>query len=197
MLTAEQIAILLNRSLTTAETTNFSTYLKISTEKLEELLCMNLCKKTEERTFITRYGYRGVYTDPFRNINSITLDGNAVSEDDYTVMQNDKYNGSWYNLILFDTAQRANKVVVDASWGFNSTPADLQLLLARLFAQNTTDQTTDNQVKSKKIEDFTVTYKDSPTYDEFVLSNSSTIDKYAQCNVSQIRHGAVEQTHYV
>lgn len=191
MLTKAQLAKLLNRSLSDAEDTNFDLYIKIATSRLEELLCMRVCGDDSERTYETRYGYRTVYVDPFTDVTSITIDDEAVSEDDYTLKQNDSYNGSWYNAIEFDTKRRGENIVVDADWGFDSVPYDLQLLLARLFAQGTIEQTSDSQVKSKTIEDFSVTFKDSATYDEFVNSNSSVIKKYNQCNQGVIRHGAI------
>lgn len=189
MLTKEQIPKLLNRPLTTAEDENFTLYLKIATSRLEELLCMNLCDDASERTYATRLGYRTVYVDPFTDINSVTIDGDETTE--YTTKQNDKFNGSWYNIIEFDRKQTGENIVVDAAWGFSSVPVDLQLLLAKLFDQGSVEQSSDSTVKSKKIEDFSVTYKDSATYDEFVTNNSATIDKYSQCNQGQIRHGNV------
>lgn len=191
MLSKEQAAKLLNRSLTSAETENFSLYLKIATQRLEELLCMDFSSDDGERTYETRSGYRAVYIDPFTAVNSITIDGNEVDADDYTLKQNDRLNASWYNIVEFDTARSGQKIVVDADWGFGSCPYDLQLLLAKLFAQGSVEQTQDNQVKSKKIEDFTVTYKDSATFDEFILSNKGTIDKYSHCNQGFIRQGSV------
>jgi hypothetical protein len=191
MLTKEQTSKLLNRALTTAETNNYDLYLKIATERLEELLCMTLCGSDDDRTFGTRSGYRTVYVDPFTAVESVTIDGETVDEADYTVKQNDKFNGDWYNIIEFDTKRRGENITVEADWGFDCLPADLQVFLAKLFAQGSIEQTVDTQVKSKKIEDFTVTYKDSSTFDEFVLANSAVVDKYSQCSQGQIRHGAV------
>ncbi len=189
MLTKEQVAKLLNRSLTTAEDTNFALYLKIATEKLESLLCFTVCGDSGERTFESRTGYRTLYVDPFTGIVSVTIDGNETEA--YVKKQNDKFNGSWYNVIEFDRKQTGKNVVVDADWGFNPLPSDLQLLLARLFDQGSVEQTSDGQVKSKKIEDFTVTYKDGSTFGDFVLANTSVIDKYAQCSQGYMRHGNV------
>lgn len=195
MLKPETVSKLLNRSLTSAETENFKLYLKIAMQRLEELLCMDLCGDQDERTYETRYGYRTVYIDPFTEVTSIKIDGETVSADKYTVKQNDKYNGSWFNVIEFDTKRRGENITVDAAWGFGSCPADLQVLLARLFAQGSTEQKSDNQVKSKKIEDFSVTFKDGATYDEFVLANAAIIDKYSHCNVGAIRNGSVNRSY--
>lgn len=196
MLTEVQLSKLLNRSLSDAETTNFDLYLKIATQRLEDLLCMTVCKEAGERTYESRYGYRTVYVDPFTSMNSVEIDGDEVDEDDYTIKQNDKFNGSWYNIIQFDTKRTGQLITVDAEWGFKTLPSDLQLLLAKLFAQGTIEQTSDNTIKSKKIEDFTVTFKDGATYDEFVTVNSATIQKYSQCNEGAIRHGAIRSVYH-
>lgn len=189
MLSKEQVAKLLNRSLTSSEDANFDTYLKIAVQRLEEMLCMTLCGDAAERTYQTREGYRTLYVDPFTDVTTVTVDGKEVTA--FTKKQNDKFNGYWYNVIEFDSKQTGKNVVVDADWGFDKLPVDLQLLLARLFGQGSVEHTSDGQVKEKKIEDFSVTYKDGATFDEFVLANSSIIDKYSQCNVGTIRSGAV------
>jgi hypothetical protein len=146
-----------------------------------------LCGEEEERIYESRIGYRTLYVDPFTDITSVSIDGNETT--DYVVKQFDRRNGSWYNVIEFDRKQDGKDVTVDADWGFDKLPVDLQTLLAKLFAQGSVEQTTDNQVKSKKIEDFAVTYKDAATFDEFVLANRSTIDKYSNCQQGYIRHG--------
>lgn len=190
MLTKPQVVKLLGRPLTSIEDSNFDTYLKIAKARLEELLCMDLCDDSDdERTYESRAAYRTLYVDPFKSITSVTIDGNATT--DYTIKQFDKFNGSWYNIIEFDRKQTGKLVVVDADWGFDSLPVDLQLLLAQLFAQGSVEQKVDNQVKSKKIGDFSVTYKDGATFDEFVLAHSKTIDKYSNCQQGYIRHGRV------
>lgn len=196
MLDATEMAKLLGRSLTAAETTNFDLYLNIATGHLEELTCQEMAKQAEDaeaedRTFGTREGYRTVYVDIFTEVESVTVDGEAVDVDTFIKKQNDRFNGDWYNIVEFDRRQRGKNIVVNAKWGFTAVPADLQMLLALLFAQVTIDQKTDNQVKSKKIEDFTVTYKDNASYQELVNANSSVIDKYSQCNQGAIRHGRI------
>lgn len=189
MLKEADVVKLLNRALTQAETDNFKMYLKIATQRLEELLCMNLTSGSEERTYEARKNYRTVYVDPFTDLTSVTIDGDVVDAEDYVTKQNDNLNASWYNIIEFDKVRSGEKIVVDADWGFGSCPYDLQLLLAKLFALNSSEQTQEAQVKSKKIEDFSVTYKDSATFDDLALASKSTIDKYGYCNQGYIRHG--------
>jgi hypothetical protein len=194
MLKKEQLSKLLNRSLTSSEESNFDLYLKIATQRLEELLCIRLCGDDSERTYESRNGYRTVYVDPFTDINAVTIDDEEVT--DYTMKQNDNLNGAWYNILEFDTKRRGEKITVDADWGFSPVPTDLQLLLAKLFDQGSVEQTVNTNVKSKKIEDFTVTFKDSATFDEFVTSNSAAIDKYSQCDQGIIRHGCISAFRY-
>ena len=196
MLKKETLVKLLNRPLTTAEDANYELYLKIAKQRLSELLCMNLSTTAGERTYESRTGYRTVYIDPFTDIISVKINGDEVDADDYTLKQNDNLNASWYNIIEFDRQRSGQKIVVDATWGFGSNcPLDLQLLLAKLFDQGSVEQIKD-EVKSKKIEDFTVTYNDSATYDDFVLANKAVIDKYSYCNQGFIRHGRVRSLYY-
>jgi hypothetical protein len=111
---------LLGRSLTTTEDTNYTTYLKIATQRLEELLCMNLTIGDGERTYDSRIGYKTLHVDPFTEILSMSIDGNDVDADDYVIQQNDNLNASWYNTIVFDTAQTGELVTIDADWGFGA-----------------------------------------------------------------------------
>lgn len=201
MLTKSEMAILLGRSLTTLETANYDLYLNIAVERLESMLCASLTVLAEDRTFGTRVDYRTVYVDPFISVDSVTVDGNVVDESDYTIKQNDRFNGTWYNIIEFDSKQTGKNIVVDAVWGFSPVPDDLQLLLAQLFNLGSLDQTqlqkNEQVVKSKKIEDFSVTFKDGTTMDQFTLANSSILDKYSTCNAGQIRNGKVGNYHGV
>ena len=188
-MTQEQISKLLNRTLSSSEVTNFDMYLDIAKERLEQLVCFRLCDNGGTRTYMSRYGYSSLYIDPFSSVISVTVDG--VANTDYIIKQNDNYNGDWYNIIEFTDRLHGETVVVEAVWGFDTIPYDLQLLIAKLFNQIAVEQTSDSQVKSKKIEDFSVTYKDSTTYAEFVDANQMTINKYSQCNIGQIDNGRV------
>lgn len=201
MLDKTQMAALLGRSLTSTEDANFDQYLNIATEHLEELLCCEIAKVAEdadpsERTFGTRDGYRTAWVDPFSTLTSVTINGDVVDADSYTKKQNDNLNGSWFNIIEFSRRRSGENIVVNAVWGFATVPADLQMLLAQLFNQVSVDQKTDGQVKSKKIEDFSVTYKDSVTFQDLLASNAFVIEKYSQCNRGVIRHGRVHSLHH-
>lgn len=194
MLDETEMSKLLNRSLTSGEKTNFELYLNIATERLEQLVCFSLCDDGGSRTYPSRNNYRDLYIDPFTSIISVTVDDVEVT--DYTIKQNGSYNGDWYNVIEFAERQDAERVVVEAMWGYDCMPADLQLLLAKLFSQIAVEQQADDNVKSKKIEDFTVTYKDKATFDEFVSANSATISKYSQCEIGSVDHGRVQSIYF-
>lgn len=189
-LSKEQIEKLLGRTLNATESSNFSLYLDIAVEKANELLCLNLCGDGGERSYALRPGYSDLYIDPFYSLKTVVING--VETENHTVKQNDSLNGKWFNIIEFDSPMCEGTATVNASWGFNGCmPLDLQLLVARLFDMNSSEQKFDLTVKSKKIEDFSITYADNSKYDAFLMENQETISKYSQCNVNQIRNGRI------
>jgi len=192
MLTKEQIAKLLNRPLTTAETNNFSLYLKIATDQMSTLLCMDLTCESGVRAYPVRSGYRTIFTAPFTGTPTVTVDGLAKDADTYSVRQFDNLNGTWYNSIVFKQhlARTAEQVEVTADWGFDCLPVDLQVLLADLFNDVTNSQNADLRVQSKQIEDFRVTYKDISNFEATKMKHSTVISKYSLCN-GVVRHGRV------
>lgn len=181
------VVALLGRPLTSIEDTNFETYLKIARERLEDLTCLNLTDETDDRTYDVREGYTTVFTDPFTAINSVKINGNAVS--DYTPMQWDRRNASWYNSIVLQTSDC--EVTINADWGLCSP--ELQLLTARLFGLLNTEKSGNGNIKSKKVEDFSVTYNDNTAYQQFLLDNQALINKFSLCNIGNIQHGNVRR----
>lgn len=67
----------------------------------------------------------------------------------------------------------------------NPLPIDLQLLIARCFAVFSIEQGTSvENIESKKVEDFSVTYNDNSKetpMSKFVRINIIAINKYSQC----------------
>lgn len=185
-----QVAKLLNRTLTSSEVTNFDLYLKIAYERLRQLVCFSLCDIGGTRTYNCRKGYYDLFIDPFTSIESVTIDGSITTA--YIIKQNELYNADWYNVVEFDEKMVGDRVTINATWGFVTIPYDLQLFIAKLFSYISIEQKADDNIKSKKIEDFTVTYKDGATYDEFITANQSVINKYSQCNIGLIDHGYVQ-----
>lgn len=70
----------------------------------------------------------------------------------------------------------------------------MELLIARCFATIVEEQTDSSRrgIKSKKVEDFSLTYDDKPKtpMELFVEQNSAALDKYSKCQ-AEIRHGVV------
>lgn len=194
-LTANTLEALLGRPLTQYESQNRDLYLKIANESLSDLLCSNLCDDEDNpRTFNTRVGYRTLFTGIFNELNEVKLNGDVVDADDYQVQQWDARNGSWFNSIVFeDKFVEGDEVIVDAEWGFDKVPADLQFVLAGLFGLITKKNKFDGTVASKQTEDFRITFNNDVDLDEEFYSNyGKTIDKYSMCHLGYgIRHGKV------
>jgi hypothetical protein len=184
MIDKEQVAALLGRPLTPQEDTSFDVYIAIAEAQLQSLLCMDITSASDTRIFRSREGYSTLFIDPVTDITSVTIDGVAVT--DYTMKQNDSYQADWFNVLEFDRQLGDEKVTIEASWGFTELPDELAYLLAQLF--KVTSSTKDSQVRSKSIEDFSVTYTDTTVYDQMLLDNQSIIYKYAQCD-GAILHG--------
>lgn len=193
MLTKDKLSKLLNRPLTTEEVSNFDLYLEIATKRLEELLCTNLCIKEATQNYRVREGYRTIYTDVFTGSAVVTIDGDVVDTADYSVRQFDDLNGKWFNSIVFKKFldRDIEEVTVEAAWGFGTLPNDLGLLLAKLFALNSTAQTTDERVRSKKIEDYSITLNDNSLFDQFVSDNQDVIHKYSICMQGEVQNGTI------
>ena len=68
---------------------------------------------------------------------------------------------------------------------------DLKLLVAKLFALVGTMNTTNGNIKSKRVEDFTITFNDNTVFDQFLLDNSATINKYSICSIGDVQNGDV------
>ena len=151
---------------------------------LETLLCLDLSQDSGERTFTPRRGYRTIFTGVFSNVSSVTVDGEVVS---YHPAFFDKRNGDFYNSIVLDVPVSSD-VVVDADWGFDTIPADLQKLLTN--AEAVVNQTYSvKDVQSKRVEDFQITYSDLSDDEAFLKQNAVTIGKYSMCTVGNIQHG--------
>ena len=152
---------------------------------LEELLCLDFTQDTDERTFSARDGMRTVFTGIFSNVNSVTVDGSAVTN--YHPAFFDKRNGQFFNSIVFTTPVHG-EIVIDADWGFDALPKDLQKLISN--ADKVISQAYSvKEVKSKRVEDFQVTYSDLSDDEVFLKQNAITINKYSMCNVPYILHG--------
>jgi len=189
-----EIEALLGRSLTSREVTNIKLYLDIAKQSLQDLVCLDLsCQSIEEeRTYTTREGYSTLFLDMvITEVEEIKLDGVVVEPTEYHLAFFDNRNGEVFNSIVFNTPFcKSEDIVINATWGFQKLPNDLQMLWAQLFA-NTSKRYATGSVKSKKVEDFTVTYGDLSDEQTFVNQNANVIRKYSLCNIGNVRHGRV------
>lgn len=151
---------------------------------LESLLCLDFSQDSGERTFTTREGMRTVFTGIFSNVRSVTVSGDAV---DYYPAFFNKRNGDYFNSIVL-TKPVCGEVVIDADWGFDALPADIQKLLANADAV-TSQAYSVKEVKSKRVEDFSITYSDLSDDEAFLKQNAVTINKYGMCHIDYILHG--------
>lgn len=190
-MTKEELSALLGRPLTPTEDTSFDLYLKIAKQNLGDLLCMDICKSEEPKVFEAREGYSTVFTDVFREVDTVKVNGEETT--DYSKRQWDRRSASWYNSIVFTKCLDAgDEVEITASWGFDKIPSDLQLVLAGLFDLITKKNKQDGTIQSKQVEDFRITLNTEADLDEeFYRKFNSTIRKYSLCAVSNIQHGSV------
>lgn len=195
------LVALLGRPLTPTEIANIDLYLEIAKENVEDLLCISLEvnpegsgePETDTRTFEVREGYSTVFTGIFTSLTEVKVDG--VATDDYHIAYWDKRSNQYYNSIVLDDCH-ISEVEITGYWGFATLPADLQLMWAEAFAIVSQKRVV-SDVKSKKVEDFSITYGDLSDEEKFTKDNTRTIQKYSLCNVGYIRHGETCSYHGV
>lgn len=184
----------LGRPLTTIEATNRKLYLKIAREQLEGLICTSLCDDDDPKVYDARDGYHTVFTDIFTELEEVKVNGEVVEPEKYSPRQWDKRSASWYNSIVFDT-KPCGEVEVSASWGFSSTPSDLQSVLAGLFDLVTKKNKSDATISSKQVEDFRISFNADVDLDQaFRDKYAKTLSKYSICDMSYVRNGKVCNT---
>ena len=184
----QDLEAFLGRPLSATEITNLTLYVKIAENTLDRILCTYLTAKTESRVYDTRDGFRTLFIDIFNKINSIKIDGVELAETDYIIKQNDNRNGDWYNSIVFaDEMIEDQTITVNADFGFVELPYDLQDLEAHIFDSISVRNSGDSRISSKKIEDFSVSYRDVTLDDQLLSDYSSVIQKYSQCYLSGSR----------
>ena len=185
-MTKEQISALLGRPLSSVEDTNFSLYLDIAFNAVSSMLCADIESKFDTQSFVPRKGYRTLNVPIFTEIDSVKLDGTSTTS--YEVRQGSSLNGEWFNSIVFDQPLFCQRVEVEADWGFYSLPTDLKMLVAQQFGM-IKDQLDADIVKSKGVEDFSITLKETTKTKAFAEKYAATIAKYSSCNAGNVQHG--------
>ena len=198
----QDVEKLLGRSLSEKELQGFEEYLDIAHDELEELLNFQFefpdSTESEEpasvRTFEPNNGFRSLYVDPFIGTPVVMIDEDIVDIDDYHLLQNDRRNSAWFNTIVFDHTMHCRKPIeVTATWGFGHTlPNDFQLLIARTFVLVASAAVSGkDRVRSKSIEDFSVTYDTKyGVKEQFLSDNARIIAKY-RLPKGDISHGCI------
>lgn len=156
-----------------------------ATSIIEQLTCLNLdvSNTPSARVYDVRDGFSTVFTDLFEDVTSVTVDGKTV---DYTPKFWDNRNTETYNSIVLSDCQNVKEVTITAKWVI---PDDLQALIDNL--DTTIGKIKNSRVKSKKIEDFSVTYNDNTEIEQFILDNQTILNKYSICNMIDVKHGKV------
>lgn len=185
-----QLESLLGRPLTPVEVENRSLYLDIARETLETMICSRLDQVTETRTFDTREGFRTVFIGYFTDISKVTYKGEELT--DFSKRMWDERNSDFFNSIVFDGQLNGAEIEIEADWGFDCLPKDLLQLQAKLFAQVSAKNTNNSNISSKKVEDFSITFRNDLTLDEqFAQDNASVIGKYSLCSTGNVKSGAL------
>jgi hypothetical protein len=183
-MTQADIAKWLGRTLTPTETNNFNSYLNIAKSYLEGLLCASFDRGFEERLFETREGYSTVFTDYFTGDATVTING--VERTDYKTRFFDNRNTAFKNSLVFDTAFTCDtEVTIEAEWGFKCLPDDLGNVLAQLFAVAGKPYRATGDIKTKKVEDFSITFGDRSDVELIADAHGVILQKYSLCTVGK------------
>lgn len=193
-LTQSEVEAYLGRSLTSKEATNFNNNYDTAQEILESLLCISLdtrAKNAPAKTyeFDARDGYSTVFTGIFQSPTAVTVNGKTKTN--YTPKFWDNRNTDVYNSIVFDKPLRhKDTVAVTALWGYETLPNDLGRLLSQMISIVGSKHSTKG-VKSKRVEDFSISYMENSETDKFIDDNAVTIQKYGMCHIGEFRSGRV------
>ena len=192
MMDKTSIAKLLGRPLTSSEDSNFEQYINYTISTLENLLCWSPICNEATATYESRDGYRTLWTDPFTSITDVKVDGTLVTG--YKLAFNGNFNYPFYNSVVFPNSLNGQTVEITGTWGFEELPADLGSLVAEIFKMfgRVNSANLSGNVKSKSVEDFSITYTDGSEMDALASKNSSVIAKYSNCqNAIEVQHGDV------
>lgn len=182
----ESMALLLDRSLSDYESNNFSSLLDSSKNQLESILGIKIDGTADvERTYMPRFGYATLWTDPFSELTSISV----VKPDGSTRLLGtpsyfDDLNSKWYNSIILDRPMGSKRLVVKAAWGFGSDiPADLAKLWAGLFGihSEAADTAPSGAITSEQILTHKVTFSgaDIDSLINWKAANATVIARYS------------------
>ena len=189
MLDKDTLEELLGRSLTSSEDSNLQQYINYIETTLANLLCWSPLKGASVASYEARDGFRTLWTDPFTSITEVKVDGTAVT--DYKLAFNGNKNYPFYNSIIFPRPLEGQTVELTGTWGFDDLPADLGSLVAEIFKMygRVTSNNVSGNVKSKSVEDFSITYGDTTELDTLEANFAPIISKYSNCQAGDVQFG--------
>lgn len=194
-MTESQISALLGRPLSSVETTNFTTYKCLAEQYVSDILCLDcLCTKFGEKSFSPRRGYTTLPVPAFTDLISVKINDAEVTN--YHTRQGSSLNGTWFNSLVFDTPLDCETVTIEADWGFGTLPLDIKKMIAEAFALSS--ETVDsNLLKTKRVEDFSITLKDETKQQAFADKYRATIAKYSSCVNGNVQSGNVRRFYHI
>ena len=189
MLDKDTLEKLLGRSLTSSEESNLQQYINYIETTLANLLCWSPLCSDNTASYEARDGFRTLWTDPFTSITEVKVDGTAVT--DYKLAFNGNKNYPFYNSIIFPHPLEGQTVELTGTWGFEEIPADLGSLVAEIFKMygRVTSNNVSGNVKSKSVEDFSITYGDKTELDTLEANFAPIIYKYSNCQAGDVQFG--------
>lgn len=192
IITKEDIVKLLGRPLSAKEDAGYDAYLEIAQVQLEDLLgySLELSTAITSKTFTGVDGYRSIFTPPFTEISSVSIDGKAIG---YTVGTTNK--PIKVEIVLERPAHDNEQIVVSAKWGYaTALPGGVKLLLSNMFAVVANGQATgsDAKVKSETTLSHSVSYDNSSTHmASFEADNANIISLYQRPKPGELQAGRI------
>lgn len=103
-----------------------------------------------------------------------------------------------FDLYLNIAVTRVSDLICDDLTKMEEIPDDLKLVVARFFDALTKEQKLEADVESKKVEDFSITYREGYLPAEEVMNLCrATLAKYSKCNAADgIIHGGTIYGHH-
>jgi hypothetical protein len=199
-----EIEALLCRTLTSCEAAAFDLYLENSKEILESVLCGTLENTDCEVRYYDFEQDDFIQTDVFTELCSLSIEDCELDEAILLDCQvraqlNDQYNSKFYNNI--DICEKnscgcpkdicvcnstCKRWKVEAKWGYGEDKF-LRNLLVLLIKEEVLNSDCNENVKSKSIEGYSVTFKSDTEKVKILDKYAKQLDKYNVCRASRIR----------
>lgn len=191
----ETIVKLLGRPLTSYEDSNFTQIVEHTISTLSNTLCWQLKDGQSDKTYYARANYRTLWISLYTLVDEVKVDGRVVADTDYKLALNADVNSSIFNSVIFKYPLGDSMVEIKGSFDISKITtdvADLGSLVADLFkfyARNMSSEASAN-IKSKHVEDFTITFSDDSELQALFNNNYATIKRYSACEGNVVQSGS-------